>query len=119
MDAFTKFLTDMLPYLLAGGVLSPVAAVINKFIKAQKAFTKFTVVVLGAVIGVAVHAFITAQTADPTILAAQTAVVAFLSTPFYLLLVKPLSKWLGDQFAKAAAFDAQLQSAKEPTDPIV
>ena len=116
MDTFTNFLTNALPYLVAGGVLSPVAAVVNKLIKAQKGITKFTVVLLGATFGVLLHAFLTTKTNDPNILATQTAIVAFMSTPFYLLLVKPLSQWLGEQFAKAAAFDAQIKSAAEPVE---
>lgn len=119
MDTFTNFLTTALPYLIAGGVLSPVAALINKAIKAQKGITKFVIVFVGATVGVVVHAFLATTTKDPNILAAQSAVVTFLSTPFYLLLVKPLSKWLGDQFSKAAAYDEQVKSAAEPVEPTV
>jgi len=118
MTSFTNFLINALPYLLAGGVLSPIAALINKLIKAQSAITKFLVVFGGAIVGVIVHAFLTTQTNDVNILAAQSAIVTFLSTPFYLLLVKPLMQWLEGQFAKAAAFDAQVKSAAElPAGP--
>lgn len=117
MDSFTNFLTTALPYLIAGGVLSPVAALINKFIfDRPHPFLKFAVVFGGAALGVIVHAFLVTQTANVNLMAAQTAIITFLSTPFYLLLVKPFISWLEGQFAKAAAYDAQLKSAAEPTD---
>lgn len=117
METFTNFLTTALPYLLAGGVLSPVAALVNKLIKAQKGITKFAIVFVGAMAGVVIHAFLATTSKDPNVIAAQTAIVTFLSTPFYLLLVKPISKWLGEQFSKAAAYDEQVKSAAEPVEP--
>ena len=39
-----------------------------------------------------------------------------MSQPFYFKVAKPVTIWLGDQFAKAHAWDAQMKSAIEPAD---
>ena len=119
MDALQKLLTDAVPYLLAGGFLSPVAAAVNKAIRAQKAIVKWLVVVLGAGIVATTHAFMITKSVDPNIVAAQTALVTFFASAWWLSLFKPLFRWLSEQFTKAAAFDAQIKSAAEPVEPTV
>ena len=116
MDAFNKLLTDAVPYILAGGVLSPVAAGVNKVIRAQKPLIKWLVVVFGATVGAVVHAVLTTKSKDPNIIAIQSSLVTFFASAWWLTVFKPIFRWLGDQFAKAAAFDAQTKSAAEQVD---
>lgn len=103
----------LLPLIVAGGFLSPVAAMINKAIKAQKPITKFMVVVTGAAIATTIHAILSVQSEDSQVVAIQTGLITFFSTPFYLVLVKPAIKWLAEQYSKVEAYNAQLKSAVE------
>lgn len=113
-----KELFDFLwPLAIAAVPISTVAAGISKFIKAQKGFTKWLISFICTIVPMVGYALLNTKSDDPRIIAAQTALIAFFATPFYLAVVKPLFLAITTQLAKVRAYDEQLKSAAEPLPP--
>lgn len=102
--------------VIASGVLSPVLLGVKKWFSVQSEKVMMTLVIVFGAIGATVSYLVGVPTTDPTIIAVHGLVISALSQPFYYLLVKPASKWLSAELAKAAAFDAEVKSAAIPAD---
>lgn len=102
--------------VIASGVLSPVLLAIKKWRHIQSEKVMMTLVLVLGMIGSAITYFLTVHSSDPTIIAVQGLMVAAMSQPFYYLVVKPFSVWLGGELAKARAYDAEVKSAAIPAD---
>lgn len=101
--------------IVASGFISPLLVGIKKWfsVKSEKVMISLVTIISGVV--AALNYLIHIPTHDPTIIAVQAAVVAFMTQPIYFFVVKPALGWLGDTIAAAAAFRKEVQSAAVPT----
>lgn len=104
--------------IIASGILSPLLLGIKKWFSVQSEKVMITLVGTVAVLTAAGHYLLTVPTSDPSIIAVQGAVLAFMTQPIYFFIVKPVWKWFSEQLAAAAAYRAELQSATEPVGGI-
>lgn len=102
--------------ILAAGILSPVMAGVSKLLRAKKGLTKFLIFATGASVVATANVLLNMPSADPTVIATQTAVLGFLAQPFYLAMVKPFMQWFAGELAKAAAYDNEIKSAAVPAE---
>ena len=102
--------------VIASGILSPLALAIKKWFSVQSEKVMMTLVIVLGVVGSAITYLMSTPTSDPSIIAAHGLIVAALSQPFYYLCVKPATKWLSAELAKAAAFEAEVKSATIPAE---
>ena|SRR6476660_5187141 len=105
----------------ASGVLSfvlvPVKKKVDKWFVHHKQMM-ITLVGLGGVLIAATHYLMQTPTQNPGIIAMQGLMIAFVSQPFYLIIVKPLVSYIATTVAKAAAFNEQVESAKSALEPM-
>lgn len=119
MEQFIQTLNSvavMIPWdlVIASGVLSPVVLLVKKWLHLQSEKVMMTLVLVLSTLGAAVSYVLTTTSADPSIIAAQSLMVAAMSQPVYYILVKPFSLWFSGELAKARAFDAEVKSAAIP-----
>jgi len=98
----------------ASGLLSPILLGIKKWFSVQSEKVMISLVAVSGMLVAGANYLLHVPTHDPTIIAAQGAAIAFMTQPFYFFVVKPLAAAVGEQLAKAAAFDAQVKSAGQP-----
>jgi hypothetical protein len=100
--------------LIAGGVLSPIAAVTIKTFNAQKDITKLGIVVACGLVLAAAQYVISTPTSGPAVIFRNGALAALFAQPYWYLVVKPASVWLGNKVAQGVTLDKDLKSALEP-----
>jgi hypothetical protein len=123
MDSFLlvretlHYLATNIPWdvIAASGILSPVLLLIKKWFSVQSEKVMITLVGVSGLIVAGLNYITTVPTHDPSIIAFQGAVVAFLTQPFYFYIVKPIATAVSEQLAKDAFFKSQVQSAAEPS----
>jgi hypothetical protein len=110
-----NYLATHIPWAAVGasGVLSPLLLGIKKWFSVQSEKVMITLVALSSMIVAGAHYLLSVPTHDPTVIAVQGAALAFMTQPFYFFIVKPVAAAVGEQLAKAAAFDAQVKSAAD------
>lgn len=116
-----------LDWLIASGLLSPLLLAVKKWritknveTILQKDWVMYSLVILTSAAFAIASYILNDPTKDPTVIAIQTAMTAFMSQPIYFFVVKPLFKLIEAQLAKAAQLNADIKSAAvSPTEPIV
>lgn len=103
--------------LVASGILSPLLVGIKKWFSVQSERIMITLVIVSGMLVAAGNYLLHVPTSDPSIIAVQGAVVAFMTQPIYFFVVKPIWKWFATQMAKAAAYDNEVKSAAQPLSP--
>lgn len=102
--------------VLASGILSPLLLGVKKWFSVQSEKVMMSLVLVFGVVGAAVTYLMGTPTTDPSIIAAHGLMIAAMSQPVFFILVKPVSRWLSTELAKAAAFDAEVRSAAIPAE---
>lgn len=102
--------------LLASGVISPLLVGIKKWFSVQSEKVMITLVAVLSLLTALAHYLMTTPTSDPTIIAVQGAVLAFMTQPVYFFVVKPFYLWISGELAKANAYDQELKSAIIPEE---
>lgn len=100
---------------------STAAAFLNKIVNTKNSLLKWLISNTIIVAPVLLHALLSSQSTNKYVVLAQTTIVGFIATPFYLGALKPLfakvdiynGKKEADK-AKIAAYDEQMRSALEP-----
>jgi len=91
----------------ASGVLSPLLVAVKKWFSVQSERVMITLVALSSGLVVAGNYLLHVPTHDPSIIAVQTAVVAFMTQPVYFFMVKPglaaIQKRIADYNAQVLA----------------
>lgn len=98
--------------ILASGVISPFLQSIKHWLSVQSDKVMFTLLVLASGVVATGHYLLVTPSTNPSIIALQTALLSFMTQPFYFFLVKPLYKSLTDGLSKEA------KSAIEPVGGI-
>lgn len=119
MDEIVKilnYLATNMPWeaLVASGIISPLLVGIKKVLSVQSERVMISLVLIVSILAATGHYLLTVPTSNPSIIAMQGAVLAFMTQPVYFFLVKPASKWFSETLAAAAAFKADVKSAAEP-----
>jgi hypothetical protein len=101
----------------ASGVLSftlvPVKKKVDDWFVHHKGVMVF-LVGLGGVLMAALHYLLNTPTQNPGIIVVQGFVIAWVSQPFYRIIVKPFLQYISDKIANGAAFNEQVKSALTP-----
>lgn len=120
ISTILTYLSTSIPWeaVAASGVLSPVLLAIKKWFSVQSEKVMITLVLLAGMLTAAGHYLLNVPTNDPSIIAVQGAVLAFMTQPFYFFIVKPIANTVSEQIAKAQAFDRQIKSAIEPAPAV-
>lgn len=104
---------SVLEVVVASPALSALSLGTVKLFKAQKDVFKIFLVFLGGCLFAGVRYIIMAPADSyPTVVAMQGLILTTTSMPFYHMFFKPLAKKFTEMVAKAAAFDAEVESAK-------
>lgn len=101
----------------ASGVLSPLLLGIKKWFSVQSEKVMITLVALLACLTAAGHYLLTVPTHNPSIIAVQGFVLAFMTQPIYFFVVKPTVKWFDERVEEAAALNLA-KSAAEPVPSV-
>jgi hypothetical protein len=107
--------------LVASGVISPLLVGVKKWRITKNVeslfkkdwFVYLTLLLLSALTAAGNYLLHT-PTSDPTIIAIQTAVVAFLTQPIYFFIVKPALAYFRGEINRAAEHNLQIKSAAVP-----
>lgn len=104
--------------VIASPLVSGLIVAIKKWFSVQSERVMISLVALVAMIVAGGNYLLHVPTHDPSIIAVQAAVLAFMTQPAYFFIVKPLAASIEQQLQKAAAFDAQVKSASQPVAPV-
>lgn len=102
--------------VIASGILSPLLLGVKKWFSVQSEKVMIVLVLISGVLVASGNYLLNVPTSDPSIIAVQGAVLAFMTQPIYFFVVKPFFRWFGETLAAAAAFKADAQSATVPSE---
>lgn len=102
--------------IIAAGILSPIGLYIKKKRNIESDKVMLFIIILLSTIAAVGSYLLTVTTADPSIIAAKSALIYFTSQPIYILCLRPAYGWLSAELAKARAFDAEVKSAAIPAE---
>lgn len=109
--------------IIASGVLSPILLGFKKVFGVNSEKVMITMVGIAGILVATGNYLLHVPTSDPTVIAMQGAVLAFMTQPFYFLLVKPASKrigvWAAAQLAKAQVYQDDVKSAAIASPAVV
>jgi hypothetical protein len=100
--------------LLASGIISPLLVGVKKWFSVQSERVMITLVVVLGMLAAAGNYLLHVPTQDPSIIALQGAVIAFMTQPVYFFFVKPLFGKISSTLEAAAKFNDEVKSAAEP-----
>lgn len=100
--------------LIASGILSPLLLAIKKWFSVQSEKVMISLVAFVALMTATGHYLLTVPTGNPSVIAVQAAVLAFMTQPIYFFVVKPIWLWFSAQLSAAAAYRSEVLSATVP-----
>lgn len=115
----SNYLANHIPWAAVGasGVLSPLVLAIKKWFSVQSERIMITIVALVATITAGANYLIHVPTHDPSIIALQATVLAFLTQPVYFFVVKPGFKWFQQRTEEAVQLKLAQAGDPAPDQP--
>jgi hypothetical protein len=106
--------------LIASGILSPLVHAWHQVhvTRKEKEIADWAMIIIVILVAFAASVFqylLTTHPSNPTVIAMHTAVVGFMMTPLYIIVVKPLWTWLSKKSAAADIYNSQLKSSLIPS----
>ena len=105
--------------IAASGIISPLLVGIRKWFNIKSKRVLIFLVSLMSAGAVTVNYLLRVPTSDPSILAIQASVVAFMTQPIYHFVVKPGFAWFADTIEAAALFKSEVRSAALPQSGVI
>lgn len=102
--------------MIASGVISPVLLGIKKWLSVKSERVMVTLVIVIAMLTAAGNYLLHVPVHDPSIIALQGSVIAFMTQPVYFFFVKPLFNKVSETLSAASKFNDEVKSAVEPPE---